>query len=81
MTTLRVYQPHHEPTGETFAVVVTLDGGVTVRVPCWTAEEAGQVRDDALDAGYRARILGLPFTGCAVGFPVRTGPLPEVRDE
>jgi len=79
MHTLRIFQPHHQPTGETFAVIITTGAGI-IEVPCWTAQEAGQVRDAALDAGYRARILGLPLHLTAAGFPKLAGPLPAIED-
>jgi hypothetical protein len=62
-----IHNPHHEPTGETFAVLVKTALGET-RIPCWTLAEAQDIRDSVFDVGLTCRILGLPMTLAVVSF-------------
>lgn len=80
MHTLTVYQPAYAADqGQPYVVRITTGAG-TIDVPCWTAIEAWDVRDAALDEGHTARILGLPCRVGACGFPTHQGPLPSVED-
>jgi len=64
---LKIHNPHHEATGETFAVVVRTALGET-RVPCWTEAEANDIRDSLLDAGLQVRVIGMPTMLAYAGF-------------
>jgi hypothetical protein len=78
LTTHTIYNPHHRTaTGEPYAVKIRV-GGSSVEVPACTAEEAGEIRDSALDAGYTTRILGLPTRLAAAGFGSDVEQLPDV---
>jgi hypothetical protein len=65
--TLKIHNPHHEATGETFAVIVRTALGET-RVPCWTEAEAQDIRDSLLDAGMTVRVIVTPTMLAATGF-------------
>ncbi|HEY7427449.1 MAG TPA: hypothetical protein VH682_24660 [Gemmataceae bacterium] len=62
-----IRNPHHEATGQTFAVEVQTAAGKQ-RVPAWTLEEANDLRDSILDAGLSCRIIGAPTVLAATGF-------------
>lgn len=84
MTTIvthKIHNPHHEPTGESYAVVLRTAAGET-RIPCWTLEEAQDIRDSVFDVGLTCRILGLPSYQAAAGFGAEgeAEGLPEITD-
>lgn len=79
ITTIKIHQPNHEPTGETYAVLVRTALG-EVRIPCWTLDEASDIRDSVFDVGLSCRILGLPTTLAVAGFDDTIDELPEVED-
>lgn len=67
MTHTTINQPHDRPFSQPFVVVIGTKAG-TIEVPCETEDDAWEIRDEAIEAGYIVRILGLPLRGCAV-FP------------
>jgi hypothetical protein len=78
--TLTVYQPHYGPAGQPYSVRARFAGSSVVS-HYWTAEQALDARDEAFQAGAVAvHVRGLPFVGCAAGFPTHQGPLPSVED-
>ena len=66
---MSIHNPHrHSSTGELYVVRIRIGDGI-VESPCWTAEEAGHIRDRALSAGYSARIISRPTTAASAGLP------------
>lgn len=58
-------QPYTGPGGEPFAVeITTAEGKITF--PYTSEEEAWDARDEAIYAGFQARVLGAPCRGVAV---------------
>lgn len=82
MITTHIHNPHHEPAGETFAVVVRTATG-EVKVPCWTLAEANDIRDSVFDVGLSCRVLGLPTVIGFAGFfedGADRAALPDIAD-
>jgi hypothetical protein len=79
IASMTIHNPHHHTAaGEPYVVRIRV-GTSTVEVPAWTAEEAGEIRDNALDAGYQTQIIGLLTRLPAAGFP-SAAQLPDVTN-
>jgi hypothetical protein len=75
------YTTVSRPQDDVVRVVGRFDGR-TVTEYHGTLDAALEARDRLFDEGaHSVHVSNLPTTGCCAGFPVRTTPLPEVRDE
>jgi hypothetical protein len=75
------YTTVSRPQDDVYRVEARFEGR-TVTEYYATPQAALEARDRLFDQGaHSVHVSNLPTTGCCAGFPVRTTPLPEVRDE